>query len=117
MLRQRTATNQLEHFHFCLLHNDAAHSVRSLAPRSKAERGEGWGEGHFFGAPPSPDPSCGERRAALSPRKRGEGAIKTTALVIHSANTPSFPRRVFLASFRGAGEAREPGIHTHSPAL
>ena len=68
MLRQRTATNQLEHFHFCLLHNDAAHSVRSLAPRSEAERGEGWGEGHFFGASPSPNPPCGDHRGALSPQ-------------------------------------------------
>ena len=68
MLRQRTATNQLEHFHFCLLHNDAAHSVCSLAPRSEAERGEGWGEGHFFGASPSPNPPCGDHRGALSPQ-------------------------------------------------
>src|SRR5205823_8849118 len=29
------------------------------------------------------------------------------------SNTSSFPRRVSLASFRGAGKAREPGIHTH----
>jgi len=29
----------------------------------------------------------------------------------------SFPLRIFLASFRGAGEAREPGIHTHGPWL
>jgi len=31
----------------------------------------------------------------------------------HCRQPSSFPRRVFLASFRGAGEAREPGIHTH----
>src|SRR5947199_4554069 len=56
MLRQRTATNQLEHFHFCLLHNDAAHSVRSLAPRSEAERsGERVGvRGIFSARPPHP---------------------------------------------------------------
>src|SRR5947208_528242 len=29
----------------------------------------------------------------------------------------SFPRRVFSASFRGAGKAREPGIHTHGQWL
>jgi len=32
---------------------------------------------------------------------------------LKSSNTSSFPRRVSLASFRGAGDAREPGIHTH----
>src|SRR5438876_9942342 len=122
MLRQRTATNQLEHFHFCLLHNDAAHSVRSLAPRSEAERGEGWGEGHFFGAPPSPDPSCGDHRGALSPQAgrgrnnddRTRGHISPffhTAVFVPAARflRPGFATLASLPRSKGGGAPRVVG--------
>jgi len=38
--------------------------------------------------------------------------------LLHKIEQPiPFPRRIFSASFRGAGEACEPGIHTHHPWL
>src|SRR5438128_11056986 len=98
MLRQRTATNQLEHFHFCLLHNDAVRSVGSLAPRSAAERGEGWGEGHFLRRIPLTQSFMWRPPSCPLPRKRGEGAIMTSARVTtshHFKQPSSFPRRVF----------------------
>jgi hypothetical protein len=61
----------------------AARSVRSLAPRSAAERGEGWGEGRLSARPPHPIPDVATTEPP-SPRKRGEGAITTTARVVTS---------------------------------
>jgi hypothetical protein len=61
----------------------AARSVCSLAPRSAAERGEGWGEGRLSARPPHPIPDVATTEPP-SPRKRGEGAITTTARVVTS---------------------------------
>jgi hypothetical protein len=61
----------------------AARSVRSLAQRSAAERGEGWGEGRLSARPPHPIPDVATTEPP-SPRKRGEGAITTTARVVTS---------------------------------
>ena len=104
MLRRRTATNQLEHFHFCLLHNDAAHSVRSLAPRSEAERsGERVGvRGIFSARPPHPILDVATTEVP-SRRKRGEGAITMTARVTTSHHFPH-------SRFRSRGAFSAPGF-------
>src|SRR5262249_35859486 len=102
------APNQLEHFHFGLLHNDAAYSMRSLAPRSEAERGEGRVRGRFSARRPHPILPVATTEPP-SPRKRGEGAITTTAWVLishHFSNSRSRSRGAFCARVLLFGFAR-----------
>src|SRR5262249_5748370 len=82
--------------------------MRSLAPRSEAERGEGRVRGRFSARPPHPILHVASTRQP-SPRKRGEGAITTTARVLishHFSNSRSRSRGAFCARVLLFGFAR-----------
>src|SRR5262249_16837839 len=79
----------------------AAHSVGSLAPQAKRSGERGGVRGAFAARPPHPILPVATTEPP-SPRKRGEGAITTTAraVIVHHFKQPvSFPRRVLRPGF------------------
>src|SRR6266566_3731029 len=82
------------------MHERAANAVRSLAPRSVAERGEGWGEGQFVA--PLTRTRLLVESLALSPLRGARARAAFVHITRPRMRQVCLPRRRVPQQFRAA---------------